>query len=239
MKRLIASNSLNPLRRVVAPTLRHVASPRHVLNFTRPMSTISPSSLHSVSSSSTIPKFDWGVPTRLAPGQYCEMTKTFSASDVYAFGVACGDWNPVHYPDLHAKMTEAETLRWRSDPKTKDSPLPKTGIFRFPKPIVHGMLTSSLIGTVFAYHLPGAIYLQQSLNFRAPVYYDEPVTARIEVLSVDRNRVTCKTTVEKKDLETGNKVVVVDGEAKVMLETLEQQTKTNNANKSSNGNKQQ
>jgi acyl dehydratase len=157
---------------------------------------------------------------RLSPGDSCTLKRSFSASDVQAFGTASGDWNPVHYPEKHAKVTQLETEKWRADPKTKDLPLPTTGIFRFPKPIVHGMLTASLIGTLFATHLPGSIYLQQSLQFRAPVFYDEQVVAKIEVISVDRKRVLCKTTVEKIDA-SGKTIVCVEGEARVMVDSLQ------------------
>jgi 3-hydroxybutyryl-CoA dehydratase len=149
------------------------------------------------------------------------MSRSFSSDDVFSFGRASGDWNPVHYPDRFAAVVRAEEARWRSSPLTASLPLPNTGIFRFPAPIVHGMLTASLIGTLFATHLPGAIYMQQSIHFRAPVFYDEMVTARIEVIKVDRKRVTCRTVVEKADKE-GKTVLVVEGEAKVMVESLQQ-----------------
>lgn len=157
---------------------------------------------------------------RLSVGDRCTLSRSFSAADVHAFGTASGDWNPVHFPEKHAQVTQLETEKWRANPKTKDLPLPTTGIFRFPKPIVHGMLTASLIGTLFATHLPGSIYLQQSINFRAPVYYDEQVTATIEVISVDRKRVMCKTTVEKVGADE-KVILVVEGEARVMVEALQ------------------
>lgn len=168
-------------------------------------------------------QFAWGEPSHLAVGDTCSMVKSFSAADVRAFGGACLDWNPVHYPEGYAEKAALQESAWRSDPATASLPLPTDrGVRRFPGPIVHGMLTASLIGTLFATHLPGAIYLSQSLAFRAPVLYDEPVTARIEVLRLERRgRVVCRTTVEKKDAQ-GNTIIVIDGEAKVMVESLQQ-----------------
>lgn len=165
-------------------------------------------------------QYEWDAPMRLNVGDSCCLTKSFNAADVRHFGQASHDWNPVHYPEMHAVLVQQQTAKWRADPATANLPLPKTGIFRFHAPIVHGLLTSSLIGTLFAHHLPGAIYLNQSLQFKAPVYYDEKLTARIEVTSVDRTRVTCRTTVEKTDKD-GKVILVIDGEAKVLVEALE------------------
>lgn len=140
-----------------------------------------------------------------------------------SYGHACGDFNPVHYPEGYTEKRALAQAAWDADPKTAGTPLPTDrGIARFPGPIVHGMLTASLIGALFASHLPGAIYMSQSLTFRAPVLYDEEVTARVSVLKIEkRNRVTCRTTVEKTNAQ-GEKILVIDGEAKVMLESLAQ-----------------
>ncbi len=189
-------------------------------------------------------QFEWGQPTRLAPGDSCSMTKSFSAADVQAFGKASGDWNPVHYPPMYEKH-RAEQAPAAVDAKSGSSaaaPSPPSAaaiaaaasIARFPRPLVHGLLTASLIGSLFATHLPGAIYLQQSLHFRAPVFYDEPLTARIEVIAVEkRNRVRCRTIIEKQAEPSGSNsataataaaapIVVVEGEATVLVESLAQ-----------------
>ncbi|RYG46002.1 hypothetical protein EON67_10025 [archaeon] len=82
------------------------------------------------------------------------------------------------------------------------------------RPIVHGMLFSSLFGTLFGATIPGAVYLSQSLAFKAPVYIDEQVTARIEVVSVRAKPhiVTCSTRVLKADAS-----IACEGEAVVLL----------------------
>jgi len=169
----------------------------------------------------------------LSVGDSCSLTKSFNAEDVLAYGKSCGDFNAVHYPDSYAKARKDAEDRWRSDPSTNALPLPNTGIFRFPRPIVHGMLTSSLIGALFASHFPGAIYLSQSLRFRAPVYYEEEVEAHIEVIDIEwkRKRIKCKTTIVKKQkkqkqdadakTEGEEEIVVVDGEATVLLDSLQ------------------
>jgi acyl dehydratase len=153
------------------------------------------------------------------------LQKSFSASDVLAFGGACGDWNPVHYQSGYDEKLGEALASWAADPASDGGKMPlpsrgRSGIARFPGPIVHGMLTASLIGTLFASHLPGAIYLSQSIAFKAPVFYEEQVTARIEVTKIEKkNRVTCRTVVEKKNA-AGETVIVIEGEAKVMVESL-------------------
>ena len=52
------------------------------------------------------------------------------------------------------------------------------------------MLTASLISSVIANKLPGegTIYLGQTLQFIAPVYLDDTVTARVTVLKIREDK---------------------------------------------------
>jgi len=127
-------------------------------------------------------------------GDYAEVKKAFSESDVKNFASICGDHNPVHV-----------------DPACPDP--------RFPKRIVHGILTASLFSNIFGSHIPGSIYINQSLNFRAPVFLDDMLTARITVLSMRKKLVTCSTTVHN---EQGQ--IVIDGQAVVHINTLVQES---------------
>jgi acyl dehydratase len=108
--------------------------------------------------------------------------------DVKAFAELSGDKNPIHLDESFAATTV------------------------FKKPIVHGMLSASLISTVLAMKLPGpgAVYMSQTLNFKLPVYVGEEVTVVVTVKSVreDKPIVTLQTQV----LNSKEKVVV-DGEA--------------------------
>lgn len=76
------------------------------------------------------------------------------------------------------------------------------------------MLFSSLFGTIFGASIPGAIYLSQNLEFKKPVFVDETISAKIEVVAVREKPhiVTCKTTVVKTD-----GTIAVQGEAAVLL----------------------
>ncbi len=121
-------------------------------------------------------------------GQTASFTKTVSESDVYLFAGITGDFNPAHVNETYAKKTAFKTR------------------------IAHGMLSAGLISNVLGNQLPGpgTIYMQQQLNFRAPVAIGDTVTATVEVIEILRGkkRVRLKTVCTNQD-----DVVVLDGEA--------------------------
>jgi len=126
----------------------------------------------------------------LKVGDAAEITKTISESDVYLYAGVTGDLNPAHINEEYAKKTSFKTR------------------------IAHGMLLGGFVSTVLGNQLPGpgTIYIRQELNFMAPVRFGETVTARVEVIEVDRekNRARLKTTCVNQD---GTQVM--DGEALV------------------------
>jgi 3-hydroxybutyryl-CoA dehydratase len=124
-------------------------------------------------------------------GDSASFSKTISESDVYLFAGITGDLNPAHVDAVSAAR----------------------GMFR--QRIAHGMLTGSFISTVLAMQLPGpgTIYVSQTLNFRAPVFFGDTLTARVEAIEKleQRRWVKFKTTVTNQDGKT-----VVEGEAVVI-----------------------
>ncbi|GIW16244.1 MAG: (R)-specific enoyl-CoA hydratase [Tepidiforma sp.] len=124
-------------------------------------------------------------------GDSASFSKTISESDVYLFAGITGDLNPAHVDAVSAAR----------------------GMFR--QRIAHGMLTGSFISTVLAMQLPGpgSIYVSQTLNFRAPVFFGDTLTARVEAIEKleQRRWVKFKTTVTNQDGKT-----VVEGEAVVI-----------------------
>jgi 3-hydroxybutyryl-CoA dehydratase len=126
----------------------------------------------------------------LAVGQRASFAKTLTESDVYSFAGITGDLNPLHVNAVYAEGT------------------------RFKRRIVHGMLVASLISTVQATQLPGPgnLYVRQSLEFLAPVFFGDTVTAAVEVtaVDVDRNRVWLRT-----DCYNQDEVLVVTGESEL------------------------
>jgi 3-hydroxybutyryl-CoA dehydratase len=124
-------------------------------------------------------------------GDSAQLSKTIEDEDIRIFAEVTGDKNPLHLDDEFASKT----------------------IFK--RRIAHGILTAALISSVIGNRLPGngTIYLSQTLNFLAPVYVGDEITAKVEVLQVlkEGKRLRLKTQVINQ-----NGTVVVDGEALVI-----------------------
>jgi len=127
----------------------------------------------------------------LSVGMRDAFDKTVMASDVVGFAEVSGDRNPIHLSEHFAAKTPFKTR------------------------IAHGLSTASLISALLGPRLPGpgAIYLSQSLHFRAPVKIGDTVTVSVEVVELipekNRARLACECRV--------GDTVVLDGEALVKV----------------------
>jgi 3-hydroxybutyryl-CoA dehydratase len=114
----------------------------------------------------------------LSVGMRESIMKTVMANDVVGFATLSGDHNPVHLSDHFARKT------------------------RFGGRIAHGLYTASLISAVLGTRLPGpgAVYISQTLNFRAPVKIGDTVEVQVAVAELlperSRARLTCTCSVE-------------------------------------------
>ncbi len=128
---------------------------------------------------------------QLAIGDSAAFSKTVSETDVYLFAGITGDMNPAH---VNAVAAAGNMFKQR---------------------IAHGMLTGSFISTVLAMHLPGpgTIYLSQELQFRAPVFIGDTITARVELIEKLEPR---KWTKFKTQVHNQDGKLVVDGTATVI-----------------------
>lgn len=128
----------------------------------------------------------------LQVGETASLSKTITDDDIHAFAELVGDHNPVHLDDSYAKGT------------------------RFGRRIAHGMLSASLISALLANKLPGegTVYLSQTLQFVAPVFPGDTVTARVTVTKVrdDKPIVTLETVCVNQNEET-----LITGEAVVLI----------------------
>ncbi|MEH6627689.1 MAG: MaoC family dehydratase [Motiliproteus sp.] len=128
----------------------------------------------------------------LEVGMTDSFAKTVSESDVYTFAGITGDNNPVH---INAEFAATTPFKQR---------------------IVHGMFSAGLISTVLGTKLPGpgAIYVDQSIKFKAPVFFGDTVTATatIEEIDIRRRRVVLNTTcsVAGKVVAQGAATLMVD-----------------------------
>ncbi len=127
----------------------------------------------------------------LEPGAKASRTQTITDEIIQSFADLTGDHNPLHLDDSYAAST------------------------RFGRRIAHGMLAAGLISATLANDLPGpgTIYLSQSLQFKAPVYPGDTITATVEVKALRPGKplVTLATTCTKQD-----GTVVLEGEAVVL-----------------------
>jgi 3-hydroxybutyryl-CoA dehydratase len=112
---------------------------------------------------------------------------------IIAFAGVSGDNNPVHLDEAYCRAT------------------------KFKQRIAHGMLTASYISAVFGTRLPGpgAIYISQTLNFRAPVLIGAHVLTRVEVVELyparRRVRFDCRCSVDDKTVLEGEAMLMVPG----------------------------
>merc|ERR1712224_657473 len=67
------------------------------------------------------------------------------------------------------------------------------------RPIVPGLLCSSLFPSIIGTTFPGSLYLGQTLRFRKKVYVGDAVVARLVVSRVQGRRTTFETTCVKEE----------------------------------------
>lgn len=117
--------------------------------------------------------------------------KEVKSSDVVGFAEISGDRNPIHLSEHFAAKTP------------------------FGGRIAHGLYTASLISAVIGTRLPGpgAIYMSQTLNFKAPVKIGDRVKAEVEVIELvekgRRVKLACRCLV--------GETLVLEGEALVKV----------------------
>ncbi|WP_373084598.1 MaoC family dehydratase [Sneathiella sp.] len=123
--------------------------------------------------------------------------KTITEADIVMFAGISGDTNPVH---LNAEFAEKTIFKER---------------------IAHGMLSAALLSTIFGTKLPGpgAIYVNQSLSFKAPVCIGDTVIARATLREINGKRVgfDCVCTI--------GDTVILEGDATLMVSRRIQEKK--------------
>ena len=127
----------------------------------------------------------------LAVGQEASLSKTVNESTIAAFADVSGDRNPVHLDADYAAST------------------------MFKERIGHGMLSAAYISAVFGMELPGpgAIYISQTLSFKAPVKIGDTVVTTVKVVELfaEKRRARFETvcTVNGKPVLTGEALLMV------------------------------
>jgi acyl dehydratase len=131
----------------------------------------------------TIPPHGKGV----AVNQYAEVRRTFTAADVIQFSHLVGDFNPLHSSTVPSDNAHIPLPMFvnsgfiqRDATAGSDSDTTATSM----KPLVHGMLSSSLFSCIFGTLIPGSIYRSQVLHFRHPIFAQDAVMGRVQVTNV-------------------------------------------------------
>jgi|ERR1700674_3933115 3-hydroxybutyryl-CoA dehydratase len=139
----------------------------------------------------TLPPFQTLYFEDLSVGMTETYAKTVKSSDVVGFAEITGDRNPIHLSEHFAAKTP------------------------FRSRIAHGLYTAGLISAVIGTRLPGpgAIYISQTLYFKAPVRIGDTVEASVQVAELvkhgHRAKLLCKCVV--------GATVVLEGEAIVKI----------------------
>ena len=127
----------------------------------------------------------------LKVGMTSATARTVTDADIVLFAGVSGDTNPLHLNQDYAATT------------------------MFKSRIAHGMLSAAYISAVLGTKLPGpgAVYVAQTLRFKAPVRVGDTVTARVEVteLLAEKKRAIFKT-----ECMVAGKPVI-EGEATLMI----------------------
>ena len=123
-------------------------------------------------------------------GMSGQISKFVTEQDIVAFSEITGDKNAIHLDPNFA----AGTI--------------------FGKRISHGMLIASFISTVFGSHFPGDgwIYVNQTLNFKAPVFIGDLVDVCVTV----KKLLPKKKMVQFETVASVEKKIVVSGSATLL-----------------------
>ncbi|CAJ1895775.1 unnamed protein product [Cylindrotheca closterium] len=154
-------------------------------------------------------------------GQYAEVERSFSPEEVKLFGSLVKDQNFLH-----------ESVPWSDDIETMQASFPITkahiseGLVirdqksdtEMTRPLVQGILLSSMFSSIFAGLVPGCVYINQTLSFASPVFANELVKSRVTIEKLRRWPkggivVQCETQIQKAEDET----IAIKGTANVWL----------------------
>lgn len=127
----------------------------------------------------------------LEEGMSAVISKTVTEADIVLYAGISMDTNPLHLDEAYASGS------------------------RFGGRIAHGMLGAGLISALLGTKLPGpgAIYVSQSLRFKAPVRIGDTLVAEVTVTGLDpeKNRARFATRVHV------GETLVIDGEAELLM----------------------
>lgn len=95
-------------------------------------------------------------------GMSASYSQKITDADIKNFAVVSGDHNPIHLDEKFAERS------------------------RYKKRIAHGLLSASFFSSIFGTRFPGygCVYASQTLEFKRPIFIDDTVVAKVEVIEV-------------------------------------------------------
>ncbi len=129
-------------------------------------------------------------------GDLESVTKTITNEDVMTFAEITTDFNPLHVNEEYAKKS------------------------MFKNRIAHGMLSAGLISAVIGMKMPGpgALYLDQYVKFKKPVFIGETLTATATVKEkLVKKDGKMKLLILTTNVTNQDGVIVTEGLATIML----------------------
>ena len=114
-------------------------------------------------------------------GMQASVSHVITDEKIRAFASLSEDYNPIHLDEEYAKNSS------------------------FGKRLAHGAMIASFFSALFAMKLPGpgCIYVSQETKFKKPVFINDTVLVKIEVIDIDvkRKRVYFSTSCFVDDVE--------------------------------------
>lgn len=130
-------------------------------------------------------------------GQSASLSKRITRKEVRIFAEITNDMNPLHLDSAYAKHTV------------------------FQKRVAHGFFTASLIPALLGTVLPGpgSIYLEQTLSFLRPVFFNDKIKATVTVLAKKKRKrivvLECKCVNQKGKIVISGLATVMAPEEKI------------------------
>ncbi|KAH9299027.1 hypothetical protein KI387_030709, partial [Taxus chinensis] len=138
----------------------------------------------------------FSINTKLKEGDILRKERSFTHEEVVKYSQLSQDSNPIHLDSAQAR---------------------KAG---FKDTVVHGMLYAALFPSIIAFHFPGAIYVSQTLQFKAPVCIEDNLLAEVQALELREHRQKYRVRFATKCFRKEGMLLVLDGEAIALLPNL-------------------
>ena len=122
---------------------------------------------------------------KLEVGMKATQTKTVTIEDIKKYAEITGDYNPLHFDSDFASKT------------------------KFGKLVAQGGITSGLLNALVAMKLPGpgTVFLNQQLQYTAPVFIGDTITASAEIIKLHPTKPVTTINVEIKKESDGESVL--------------------------------